>query len=554
LQRENEALKQENARLAEQIKQLKEDKNSSDLDRDEGALKRLEKLEQIAKDLQRSMRAHERDHDVSRTFGEYLLIPGLTTKECLPEKISLLSPLVRYRRGEESRIVLNVPFTSACMQAVSGTTLAIELARSGGISFVFCSQTIESQAEMIRKVKKFKAGFVVSDSNLKPSDTLSDVVQLTGLTGHRTIGITEDGTANGKLLGIVSRRDYRTEVDDMDKPVEKFMTPFEKLKLGKVGITLSKAHQILWENKLDSLPIVNNDQCLQYFVFRKDYESHRVYPHELLAAENQTLLVGAGINTHDHKERVPALLEAGVDVLCIDSSDGYSEWQSETLRWIRDTYGDSVMVGAGNVVDAAGFRYLANAGADFVKVGIGGGSICITREQKGIGRGQATALIEVVAARDEYYREKGIYVPVCSDGGIVHDYHMALALAMGADFLMMGRYFARFDESPTRKLKIGNNFVKEYWGEGSLRARNWQRYEGPGTENLKFEEGVDSYVPYAGKLTDNVSLTIGKIKATMSSCGVTTIREFHENAKITLVSSTSILEGGAHDVILKEQG
>ena len=157
-------------------------------------------------------------------------------------------------------------------------------------------------------------------------------------------------------------------------------------------------------------------------------------------------------------------------------------------------------MGAGNVVDRDGFFFLAECGADFVKVGIGGGSICITREQKGIGRGQASALIEVIEvaeARNEYYEKTGIYIPICSDGGIVHDYHMTLALAMGADFLMLGRYFARFDESPTAKLNINGNYVKEYWGEGSNRARNWQRYDLGGKSGLSFEEGVDSYVPYA---------------------------------------------------------
>ena len=330
------------------------------------------------------------------------------------------------------------------------------------------------------------------------------------------------------------------------------MTPFSKLIVGELGISLKEANQIIWDHKLNTLPIIDKDQKLAYFVFRKDYDNHRENPNEISGADKK-LLVGAGINSRDYMERVPALVEAGVDVLCIDSSDGYSEWQYETLQWIKKEYGDKVKVGAGNVVDREGFLYLVKAGADFIKVGIGGGSICITREQKGIGRGQATALIDVAMARDEYKEQTGIYIPICSDGGLVHDYHMVLALAMGADFLMMGRYFARFDESPTKKLRIGNNFVKEYWGEGSNRAQNWQRYDMGGSASLKFEEGVDSYVPYAGKMKDNLNLTLGKIKATMCSCGAVTIPELQKNAKITLVSSTSIVEGGAHDVILKEQ-
>ena len=238
-------------------------------------------------------------------------------------------------------------------------------------------------------------------------------------------------------------------------------------------------------------------------------------------------------------------------MLVIDSSEGYTCWQEKTIKWVRDTYGDTVKIGAGNVVDKDGFRFLAEAGADFVKVGIGGGSICITRETKGIGRGQATALIEVAAARDEYFKETGIYVPICSDGGIVHDYHMTLALAMGADFLMLGRYFARFDESPTNKVMVNGAYMKEYWGEGSNRARNWQRYDLGGSAKLSFEEGVDSYVTYAGPLRDNVEASLYKVKSTMCNVGVTNIPDLQKNAKLTLVSSVSIVEGGYHDVTLR---
>ena len=493
-------------------------------------------------------------NEVSRTFGEYLLIPGLTTRQCTPQNVSLTTPLDRFTRGKETSISLNNPFVSAIMQSVSNDTLAIELARNGGLSFIYGSQPIAEQAEMVRRVKKFKAGFVSSDSNIRPDATLRDVLALRARMGHSTIGVTEDGSPNGRLLGIVTSRDYRIGTTPEDALVQDFMTPFSKLKVGRLGISLKEANNIIWEHKLNTLPIIDEHDNLVYLVFRKDYDAHKDNPVELSNKATKELLVGAGINTRDYAERVPALVEAGADVLCIDSSDGYSEWQYDTLRWIREKYGDKVLVGAGNVVDEEGCRYLAEAGADFIKVGIGGGSICITREQKGIGRGQATAIIDVAQARDKYFEETGIYVPICSDGGLVHDYHMTLAIAMGADFLMMGRYFARFDESPTRKLKIGNNIVKEYWGEGSNRAQNWQRYDSGGSEALKFEEGVDSYVPYAGKLKDNLAQTLGKMKATMCSCGAITLPELQQKAKITLVSSTSIVEGGAHDVILKDRG
>lgn len=489
--------------------------------------------------------------DISRTFNEYLLLPGLTSKDCHPDRVSLRTPLVRFRKGLSPDIELNIPLVSAIMQSVSDSTMAIALAKNGGLSFIFGSQPIAQQADMVRKVKKFKAGFVVSDANLKPENTLKDVIELKKKTNFSTIGITDDGSSNGKLLGIVTGRDYRLDKDGPDKKVKDFMTPFSRLVTGSFGITLNEANDIIWDHKLNSLPIIDENQSLKYFVFRKDYENHKKNPNELSDSQKR-LLVGAGINTRDYRERVPELIDAGVDVLCIDSSDGFTEWQKETIVYVREKYGDKIKIGAGNVVDKEGFLYLADAGADFVKVGIGGGSICITREQKGIGRGQATALIEVSQTRDKYFDKTGDYIPICSDGGIVRDYHMALALAMGADFIMMGRYFARFDESPTKKLLIGGNYVKEYWGEGSDRARNWQRYDMGGADGLKFEEGIDSYVPYAGKLKDNLDISLGKIKSTMCSCGATTVAELKLKARITLVSSTSIIEGGTHDIIPKD--
>ena len=491
--------------------------------------------------------------DVSRTFNEFLLIPNLTDERCIPSNVSLKTPLVKYKKGEEPAISMNIPFVSAIMQAVSGEKMAIALAREGGCSFIFGSQSIESQAEMVRNVKKHKAGFIDSDSNVKPGTTLEEGIALVERTGHSTVMITEDGSSNGKFLGLVTDKDYRITRANLTEPVEKFMVPKEKLVYAKKGVSLAEANDIIWENKISCLPILDEDDNLEHLVFRKDYEERKNNPDSLLD-DNKRYIVGAGINTRDYEERIPALVEAGVDVICMDSSDGYSVWQKNTIDWVREHYGDTVKIGAGNVVDKAGFRYLAEAGADFIKVGVGGGSICITRETKGIGRGQASALIEVCAARDEYFEETGIYIPICSDGGIVHDHHITLSLAMGADFVMMGRYFARFDESPTRIIKRNGTFLKEYWGEGSNRARNWQRYDmgGVAKNKLAFEEGVDSYIPYAGPLKDNVAITVNKIKSTMCNCGSISIEEFHDKAVLTLVSNVSIIEGGSHDVILKE--
>ena len=488
----------------------------------------------------------------SHTFSEYLLVPGYSSAECIPANVCLKTPLTRFRKGEEPAISMNIPLVSAIMQSVSDDRMAVALAKEGGISFIYGSQSIQSQAEMVRRVKSYKAGFVPSDSNVRPDQPMSDVLALREKTGHSTVAVTDDGTASGVLLGILTSKDYRVSRMDPSTPVSEFMIPMDRVVYAKEGVTLSEANDIIWDNKINALPIVNDENRLVAFVFRKDYEAHKNHPNELLDAHKR-YIVGAGVNTRDYEERIPALIEAGADVLCIDSSEGFSEWQRRTLQYVRKTYGDSVKIGAGNVVDREGFRFLADAGADFIKVGIGGGAICITRETKGIGRGQATAVIEVAKARDEYFEETGIYVPICSDGGIVQDYHLTLALAMGSDFCMLGRYFARFDESPTNKIMVNGSYMKEYWGEGSARARNWQRYDMGGAAKLSFEEGVDSYVPYAGSLADNVALTLSKVRSTMCNCGALSIPELQEKARLTLVSSVSIVEGGAHDVVLKNK-
>ncbi len=489
----------------------------------------------------------------SHTFNEYLLVPGHTPASCVPTAVSLKTPLVKYRKGEEEcPISLNIPMVSAIMAAVSDDRMAVSLATEGGLAFIYGNQTIEDEAAMVARVKDYKAGFVTSDANLSPDMTLADVVELKERYGHSTMPVTEDGSAHGKLLGVVTGRDYRLSRMSLDVKVADIMTPREKMIVAPADTSLKIANDIIWDNKLNSLPIVDENDCLVALVFRKDYDSHKENPYEMLDSEKR-YLVGAGINSRDFAERVPALVEAGADVLCIDSSEGFSDWQKITIDWVREHYGDSVKIGAGNVVDREGFRFLAEAGADFIKVGIGGGSICITRETKGIGRGQATAVIEVAKARDEYYEETGIYVPICSDGGIVYDHHISLALAMGSDFVMLGRYFARFDESPSAKVLVNGTYMKEYWGEGSARARNWGRYDLGGKKSLSFEEGVDSYVPYAGSLKDNVAITLLKLKSTMCNCGALTIPEFQDKAKLTLVSATSIVEGGAHDVLLKDK-
>ncbi len=488
--------------------------------------------------------------DLSRTFAEYLLVPRLTQRHHIPRNVDLSVPMARFKRGETSRMRMNIPVVSASMQSVSGSEMAIALARQGGLAFTFCSQTIERQANMIAKAKAHKAGFVHSDSNVKPSATLRELLVIMRRTGHSTVAVTEDGTNKGRFLGIITDKDFWEYEDNLDAPVAAHMTALEKVIFGRVGLTLTEANRLLHKHKKECLPILDVAGRLDSLVFKKDYVDHINNPLELLDTRKR-LAVAAGVNTHDYTERVPALIEAGADVLAFDSSDGYSEYQRDAARWARGRYGDSVVIGAGNVVSGEAFRYLVEeADVDFVKVGIGGGSICITREQKGIGRGQASALMDVVQERDAYFTETGTYIPICSDGGLSNDTQIIIALAMGADFVMMGRYFAMTDESPTPKVSLKGRLYKPYWGEGSNRARNWQRYtEEGGGDKLKFEEGVDGYVPVVGSVDEVLSVTLSKLRATMCNLGAVNLQEFTQNALLTLVSEQSIVESGTSNII-----
>lgn len=486
--------------------------------------------------------------DVSRTFSEYLLIPRLTRKGQRADQVDVSTPISAIEQNNVARMKLNTPVVSACMQSVSGTRLSISLARQGGLSFIFCSQPIESQVEMVRQVKAHKAGFVQSDSNTTVDTRLGDVIELMKRTGHSTVPVTEDGTASGRLKGIITDKDFWEYEDDLNRTVGEHMTPIQDVIYGPEGITLKEANRLLHRHKKDCLPILDKEGRLTALVFKKDYEDHMRHPFELLD-ENKRLCVGAAINTHDYQSRVPALVSAGVDAMCFDSSDGFNEYQMEGIRWIRENFGNQVVVGGGNIVSAEGFDFLVNGGVDFIKVGIGGGSICITREQKGIGRGQASALLEVVKRRDEYYKETGRYIPICSDGGLGNDTQIVVALAMGADFVMMGRYFAMTEESPTPKTSINGQIYKPYWGEGTRRAQNWQRYSDEmSTRDLIFEEGVDAYVPLVGPLAEVLQTTLYKLRSTMVNVGADTLAQFRDQAILTLVSEQSVVEAGTSNV------
>jgi len=488
--------------------------------------------------------------EVSRSLNEYLLIPGLTGEDCTPANVSLSAPLVRHPVGAEAPLRVALPLCSAIMEAVSSPRMAISLAQAGGIGFIHQNQPVEQQAEEVRAVKRNKAGFRHSDLNVTPDSPLSHLSALLREADTDVAAVTSDGTANGVFLGLIGANDFHLSRHPADLSARARMRPAAEMVTAPAGISLQDANSLLWDRHLYILPVIGDEGRLESLVLRRDYLMHKRFASESVDGEKR-FLVAAGINSRDHEKRVPALVDAGADLLCIDSSDGYTAWQARTLEFIRDKYHGQVHCGAGNVVDGAGFRYLAEAGAAFVKVGIGGGSICITRDQKGIGRGQASALLDVARERDAYAAETGVYVPLCCDGGILSDRDMAIALAMGADFIMLGRYFARFDESPSRKVTVGGQVYKEYWGEGSKRARNTARY-GQHEDDIAFPEGVDGLVPFVGSLADTVAVTVAKLKATMISCGATTLRRFHDDAVLTVVSSASAVQGTA-EVQLRNQ-
>jgi len=475
----------------------------------------------------------------SRTLMEFRLLPGLTTEETAINNISLRTPLV-YSEDENSKYYLNIPIVAAAMQSVSGVRMGIELAQLGGSAFIYCSQTIQQQAEMIRKIKKHKAGFVPPET-VKSDMPIRELFELTRKRGYNTFPVVDD---NLKLIGIITKNDYDVKPHG-DLPIKNRMIPRQELAVGVNIDDIREANTLLRETHQSVLPIVDQSDKLLYLVFRKDIRNHLDNPYEVIDEQKRYLAIAA-INTHDHENRVPALVESGIDVLAIDASDGHSVFQKNALTWISEHYPQIPVIG-GNIITEEGFNYLVEHGARAVKVGMGGGSICITQEQKGTGRGLATSIINVAQARDEYYQKTGKYIPLVADGGIVNSKDTVIALALGADYAMMGRYFARMDESPTEKVTIRNQVMKPYWGEGSARAREWKeaRYN-----QMIFVEGVEGFVQYAGKLRDNMPETLSKIKASISAVGAENIQELHKKAELEVVSALSIREGQAHDIYL----
>jgi IMP dehydrogenase len=480
--------------------------------------------------------------ETSTTFREHILLPRCTSLESDIRSVDLSTRLTH-------DLHLHVPFMSAAMEAVSGDRLAIALAQLGGLSVLPAGNVpVELQLEYLRAVKRFKAGFVESVITVSDDTPIEKLIELERTSGYSTFPVVD---AEGRLAGLITEKKYNPATDK-DLPVRERMLPLDKLVVGRHGISLSEANRLIFESGIGVLPVIDTDQKLRSVVFFRDLKHTHLYP--LAAVDSHKRLQAAvAVSTHpEDQERAAALVHEGADVLIVDASDGFSEYMKDTVKRLK-TLG--VPVVAGNIVDAAGFDYLVESGADAVKVGIGSGSICTTRRVKAIGRGQATAVHQVALARERHLARTGRYIPVISDGGIEGTGDMAVALALGADILMMGKYFAGFEESPTNSFakRLPVLFsgqmaevevtVKPYWGEASPRAKNVRRYQQDDPRSFVIE-GEEGYVLYKGTLHKNLPRDLQAIRGTLSSCGCHDLRDFYTNVEVERQTVDSQREGG----------
>ncbi len=485
---------------------------------------------------------------LSRRLQEYILLPGKIPAGISTEAVDISSPLTKFERGKEPSLRLNIPVLSSPMQSITGPEIAIEMAKLGGAGVIFCSQPVKDEANMVRRVKEYKAGFVMPDV-FSPDTPLKEVQKRIEEKGYSTFPITEDGMPNSRLTGYLTRKDFDPQLHSNLKVRDRMIT-MERLHYSSLGdvtdergeIDLNKALGILRDSHHGSLPILDDQGKLCYVVFRRDVEEHAKNPLELID-QRKRFICGAAINTHDYRERAEAVIDAGADFLVIDTSQAHSEYVEICLRYVKERFEDIPVI-AGNIVTGEGFKFLVENGADSIRVGMGSGSICITQEQINVGRGQATAVLEVTKARDELFEEKGVYVPIVSDGGITRAGDITMALALGADSVMVGRFVAGTEESNSKRItrnmtidgRTVQEIVKEYWGEGSNRARRWSGFR---YGHNSFEEGIEMYVPYVGHLRDYMLPSSTMIKDGIRKAGCRNIKELHESCVVQALSPFS---------------
>ena len=476
----------------------------------------------------------------SHSLKEFRILPGYTPPNGNAPNVSLKTRLCR---KDDHFLHLHAPFLSAAMQAVTGGDMAIALAQLGGIGILPVSQPTDDQCAKVGQVKRFKAGFQTNIVTLAPDQPIAEIVEIIRETGYTTFPVTESGQFHDKLIGILTDKDF-DERRDLDCRVASRMKT--DVQAGVELNSLSAANELMIRYGRGFLPILSKDSVLQAVVFKKDLDKHLRHPNESID-EQKRLLIGAAVSTHpEDRERVEALIAHEVDVLIIDASDGHTAYQREMIQFIK-AHTSAPVIG-GNVVTAEGFRFLIESGADAVKVGMGIGSGCTTQEVKATGRGQGTTLMEICAARDEMEQTQGVYIPIIADGGVSGPAEMSVALALGADAIMMGNFFARYTESQGNLVRnAAGEVVKEYWMEGSLRAHNMRRYAQT-TENF-FEEGISGYVPHVGSIHDKLPTIINMLRATLATAGCRTIDELHQNAVLEMQSHTALMDSQIHDIL-----
>lgn len=480
---------------------------------------------------------------VSQRLSQYLIISGETREGVTANQVKL---------GVQITPELYMPLSwfSAAMQCVSGAELGIALAQYGGCAVLPRSLSIEDQVAIGRRIKKHKAGFNYDVTTVRPDMAIGKLMEFSRRTGYSSYPVVE----GRKLVGLITEKKYHPGKDGGRK-VQERMIPLPDVVRAEEGILLTEANDLLLSRGVGMLPIVDKDGNFVSAVFYEDIRKHVQFPSEFVDKNMRYRFAGAVSTFKEDLDRAKALMEAGCDILVIDTSHLKGHFGENMIRELKSRFG--VPLVAGNVIDGAGFIQAAEAGADMVKVGQGPGYGCTTREVKRTGRGQATALMEVARARDEYASRTGKRVPICADGGIETAGDMNVAYAIGADALMMGKYFGEFSESAApvvkRRVRVtvnGNDMTvtvpfKQYWGEASRRAANIERYGY--TSLARFvPEGGDGLIPLRGSIhdpDDGIEIDIAFVKKTMSESGALTPQEFSTRAELELQSEGAKDEG-----------
>ncbi len=468
------------------------------------------------------------------TFDDVLLIPQ--ESDITPNMVELGTQLTK-------KIKLNIPFMSSAMDTVTESHMAIAIAREGGIGIIHKNMTIEEQAAEVDKVKRSENGVIVNPFSLSKEHTLKDADDLMATYKISGVPIVDD---NNVLIGIITNRDLRFETD-FTKKIEESMTS-ENLITAPEGTGLKEAQEILSHHKVEKLPIVDKDNHLKGLITIKDIEKAVQYPNSARDAQGR-LLAGAAVGvTTDCLDRVKALVDAGVDVVALDSAHGHSKNIINKVKEIKAAYPDLQVI-AGNIATAEAAKALIDAGADCIKVGIGPGSICTTRVVAGIGVPQVTAIYDVCEEAKKYG------IPVIADGGIKYSGDCVKAIAAGADVIMMGSLLAGCDESPGEFEIFQGRRFKVYRGMGSLAAMekgSKDRYFQTGSKKL-VPEGVEGRVPYKGPLSDTIFQLIGGLRSGMGYCGTPTIAELKENGKFIRITGAGLKESHPHDIYITKE-